>query len=261
MALALTLLIPLQFAKKWNLPRWSVIVMVLGGAVVFYSFTEYRSQDVLNTSVADSAEALSLDSVQTALHGNEKKTEEMAGTINVISAINKTHDFGWGRGIWNASISLLVPRQFVGESFKKSLTSSWDNNTSLEKVYGGGREYYVAVTGPCGAFCEFWYLGALMFFALGRITRIIWNRANSGSVVYMLMYVGTMPTVVLIMFNDISQMIGYLAMELVPMAPLLWWISSNSQVTHRRKRGRKNGKQTSNQESLEPQRESIKPAS
>ncbi|MEI6078796.1 MAG: hypothetical protein WCS94_24690, partial [Verrucomicrobiota bacterium] len=196
MALALTLLIPLQFAKKWNLPRWSVIVMVLGGAVVFYSFTEYRSQDVLNTSVADSAEALSLDSVQTALHGNEKKTSEMAGTISVISAINKTDDFGWGRGIWNATVSLLVPRQFVGENFKKSLTSSWDNSHSLEKVYGGGREYYVAVTGPCGAFCEFWYLGALVFFALGRISRLTWNRANSGSVGYMLLYVGTTPIVV-----------------------------------------------------------------
>ena len=259
MLLALSILIPFFFVKRWSLPRWSVLVMILGGAVVYYSFVDYRSQDLLKTSLVDSAETLSLDSVQTAMNGNEKHTAEMAGTINVISAVNKTHDFGWGRGIWSATVGLLVPRQFVGQEFKSSISSRWNSSDSLDKVYGGGREYYVAVTGPCGAFIEFWYLGALFFFAIGRVARHIWDRAIGGSAIFMLFYVGTTPIFVVIMFNDVAQIFGFLAMTLVPMLPLLWWISSNSHVIQRRKRGKKAGRQALNQESPEAERAAIKP--
>ena len=249
MLLALSILIPLFFVKRWILPRWSVLVMVFGGAVVYYSFAEYRSQDLLKTSLADSAETLSLDSVQTAMNGNQKYTAEMAGTINVISAVNKTHDFGWGRGIWSATVGLLVPRQFVGQAFKNSLLSDWNSNKSLEKVYGGGKEYYTAVTGPCGAFAEFWYLGVLFFWVIGRVARHIWDRAVSGSAVSMLLYVGTTPIFVLIIFNDVSQIFGFLAMTLVPMIPLLWWISINSK-TIRPAKNRRRKSESFNKENL-----------
>ena len=242
MALGLTLLIPLRFAKNWSPPKWTVFVMVLGGAVAFYSFTEYRSQNLLENSIADSSKALSLDSVEIAMNGDEKKTAELVASIKIISAINKTHDFGWGRGIWSSTVGLLVPRQFVGEAFKDSLMPTWDNNDSAEKLYGGGRASYTAVTGPCGAFCEFWYLGALVYFIIGQICRKIWNRAASGSVTYMLMYAATTPTFVLVMCNDIGHIIGFLAMALIPMTPLLWQVSTNSKAVRPRKnRRRKNG--------------------
>ena len=210
--------------------------MVLLGGICFYSFTDYRE-----TSPFEGAESnktgLMMNSVQSAFAGDEKKTSELVGSINIISAMSQTHDFGWGRGIWNSTVEFLVPRQFVGETFKQSLKFYWNSNNSAEVRYGSGRGDYIAITGPCGAFAEFGYLGAIFFFVIGRISRFLWDRTIMGSVTAMLLYVTTTPIFILILFNDISQIVGYLAMSLIPITPLLWWISGvNQSAKHKTSR-------------------------
>jgi hypothetical protein len=93
--------------------------------------------------------------------------------------------------LYNRFVQNLVPRLIVGDETKeRMLIRAPDHRDLTWRYYRWVTKYGTYSTGPCDAFREFWFLGAGVFYVIGRGFRVLWDRAYLGqSVPAMLMYV------------------------------------------------------------------------
>ena len=177
--IALILLSALWFRKKWAPPRWSVPAGMAVGAMLIILIPYYRGYA---NRTGDVKTALAQVDVATAIQAYMagEKAEGMDNLIMGIPARLNSLSFALGSGFWNETVDFLVPGSLIGPQVKAGmkLDLADPDEQVFSRYCGEGFEYGSFCTGPYSVFYEFWFLGACVYWFMGRAFRRLWIRAN-----------------------------------------------------------------------------------
>jgi hypothetical protein len=107
--------------------------------------------------------------------------------------IDKTGSLSLGAEVWDQLIFSYVPGQLVGFDFKRSFMSGADLVSLATNA--GGYESLIGTTwtGFTQPYHDFWFLGAFVFFFLGRYMGQHFLRAHLGSLKSLCIYTALLP--------------------------------------------------------------------
>jgi hypothetical protein len=185
--LGLMVLMALWFQRRWLLPRWAMLGLLVTGSLLVNSIGDYRrtmlGDSVTSWSGAGLGEVLEIDYVGNLrrLVAGESGNHELENAVMTIEAVDRTLIFDFGLSHWNGLVNAYVPAQWVGAEFKQALTVALENPTypELRYVPNPGSTH----TGLSDAFMSFWYFGALKFFIIGWIMSRWFRGATRGNLV------------------------------------------------------------------------------
>ncbi len=219
--LLLIFAVTLYFAKRWTPPRpVSILAMILGSLMIVIA-PAYRANTQLG---ADHSQLRHVDvrqRIEDKLQG--RRTWVFENAVVQMAAVRRAGLYGMGRGLYNRSVTLLVPRLITGDQMKeKLLLRAPDHRDLTWRYYRWVTKYGTYSTGVCDAFREFWFFGALVFLVLGRAFRALWNRAQEpGSVTAQLVYVSFCVTSMTSVVNNIGGIPAQLAFVVAFLYPII----------------------------------------
>jgi hypothetical protein len=219
--LLLVFAVTFYFAKRWTPPRAvSILAMILGSLMIIVA-PAYRANTQLG---ADHSQLRHVDvrqRIEDKLQG--RRTWVFENAVVQMAAVRRAGLYGMGRGLYNRSVTLLVPRLITGDQIKeKLLLPAPDHRDLTWRYYRWVTKYGTYSTGACDAFREFWFFGALVFFVLGRGFRALWNRAQlPGSVAAQLLYVSFCVTSMTSVVNNIGGIPAQFAFVVAFLYPII----------------------------------------
>lgn len=153
----------------------------------------------------------------------EKGSSEVRNGIYILGAYEATAGYRFGTTYYNGLVRTVVPRFIVGDEFKKALYIGEDvrDQTTLA-VYGWKRAVYSFPFGPSVAFEQFWYLGCLVYAAIGFGMGVLWRRAHLGiacQVLYAILIIPSMITLLTDQTNFFTAVFYTFAL----VGPVLIW--------------------------------------
>lgn len=165
---------------RWQPPRITLPLGLLGAAIVSYAFPIWRSSFDEQGFIA-SVKATSLGDV--ASKTREKGGEEFRDSVVLFEVIRTTSDHQYGLGVIDRLVKEYVPGSIIGKDLKGSfrvLDDAWDSR--MAKAFSLGRVIngYTAKAGFLDAFLEFGYLGVFIFAGLGYVWGLILRPALAG---------------------------------------------------------------------------------
>lgn len=116
----------------------------------------------------------SQDALNLLLKGN---ILELRNAALAMDAADYKGQYQFGTEYWDALVSQYVPRQFVGEEFKKSLMFNLENKGTLLELYGYVAPTGATSTGIADSYLQFGYFGSLVFALIGYFFKSLWVSA------------------------------------------------------------------------------------
>jgi hypothetical protein len=132
--------------------------------------------------------------------------------------VNQSFDLGWGTGFYNAIIRCWVPRQIVGEDFKRGLLLHQERDYPR---YSWDIPYGSNPTGIANAFAELWFFGAFFYFLLGMGYRRLWYWANLGGIRAQIAYIVLAPLALSTVVGNLVLLPSDLLYYVVFLGPVL----------------------------------------
>jgi hypothetical protein len=225
----------LWFTKRWTPPRTVLIAGAAFGTIAIYAAPYYRTYSQLG---ADNEKLRELDlkkTVSAPLNGMQEEFYNGAWTTDIVT---RNHAFQHGAGIYNYVIASFIPKLIFSEQFKERLfltSPQWDIETN---DYNWHIAYGDNISGPASAYAQFWFLGFLWFYVLGRFMKRLYVRAMMGDLFAQCLYIGCLAGAMQSIGNFMYMVLNplfmfapvlYLSMELVaagraqrPFAPALF---------------------------------------
>jgi hypothetical protein len=172
------------------MPRWLVLLSIVGAALVIPAIGEYRAKAKENPIEAfkqiDFAE-------QFNEYFDEDTVSEVKNALVLIAATQQSNDYELGAGYWNRIVFRFVPAQIFGEHFKSSLMiegGQRDFGDFLEETVGYKVPVGSTITGIGDSFNEFGYFGCLVFAAIAYLFKNLWTAAiDANSTVAQILYI------------------------------------------------------------------------
>lgn len=191
--LALIAGLALWFQRRWVAPRSLVLAILLGGAFVMSSMSDYR--DITRrTGSFDWQSIKNIDVVENFQQLLKSGGPELANAAVRISNVDRLQIYDYGAIHWNRLVLNYVPAQIIGSAAKESLLIIIPPQERDYQPLTGTTE-----TGMVDAFQSFWYFGALKFLLLSYVISRLWVSAMAGSttaqIIYMLSIVPAMHAV------------------------------------------------------------------
>lgn len=197
----------LWFNRKWMLPRSLAVVVILGFAVYSAVIGDYRrimkddsSDKINNIKGINVAEKLEEEGIR------NDQCEELKNAAYIMAAYSKSGRYDLGVTFYNAIIGQYVPRQLVGEEFKKALMGVTPDEV-VKDEYNYSFTTGSCHTGVADVFASFWYFGSLVFFVIGYVMRRIWEGAERGYIVHQFLYVNMLALILGVFNGDIASFI------------------------------------------------------
>ena len=215
--LLLILAVTTFLVKKWTPPRLLSVAAMIIGALSIALAPAYRANIQMGGRQGNLTDINVRQRVVDKLEG--RSTWVFENAVVQMAAVRRAGEYGMGRGLYNRFVRLLVPRLVVGEKVKEQLPLRAPDHRNLTwKYYRWVTKYGTYSTGPCDAFREFWFFGALVFFVIGRGFRFMWDRAYlAGSIPAKLAYV----SLCVIAMTSVVNNIGAIPAQLVTILTLL----------------------------------------
>ena len=221
--LAISILLSVFFVKRWVPPRLVRVLLLALAFVGTILAPAYRSKSQYGLNIEELKQIDARGIISDAFSG--KSYGEFDMIVYGCAAVNRGLAFSYGLDFYNANITVLVPRQLVGEEFKRSLfiLPREDVGTLVERYYNWSIPYGTNPTGPFGAFASFWFFGCLLYFLLGYIYRNLWKSAYSeANIGAQLWYVMTAIFVPMSVFGSISLIVPTLFQILMSFGLVLY---------------------------------------
>lgn len=189
------ILITLWFVWRFAIPRWLLIIGLLGGMILINGIGTYRSimknQDLILSDRIDLA--LNADYLSASNNKVDNSGEEFKNYIYYRAAIEEDSTFDYGGYHWNQFVFNYVPAQIVGAAVKSSLMLPINNtNQLMQNKYGHSSHPGTTLTGYSDAFASFSWLGFLKFAFIGLISGVLFRYAMSGNLLGQLLYVSAL---------------------------------------------------------------------
>jgi hypothetical protein len=237
MVIGVTILFTRFFIYKRLPPRIIMIGCMVGAFIWVVIAPEYRTDTAIYGNYEKITKIDIFESVSMLFSGNEKSRNHFLINTYEIPAVHKEMAFGLGRNIYNAIIYKCVPALFVGRDLKNSLFIDVPDIKMITwKYYRRVRKYGSFITGPNGAFQEFWFFGAGLFFFIGMGFRALWILAfenkDSRAIIF---YIVWAPQSVLSVIRGVHGVVTDILFFLLLTAPFLAWIFSkpSSKINYR----------------------------
>jgi hypothetical protein len=177
--LCLIFLLAFLFVRNWTPPRWMFVSGLAFGSLFILLAPQYREISQYGFRTGEISQIQVKASVEGMLNGTVYA--EFDALVVTAAAVNRTGILDLGKGFYNSTIAQLIPRQFLGEEFKESLFLKSSKEDIAYNSYRWSIPYGSTPTGPSNAFSEFWYFGALLYYGIGLFSRLLWERAVTGS--------------------------------------------------------------------------------
>jgi hypothetical protein len=162
----------LFFGKRWLPSRRLVLCAAPLVALAMFLAPEYRKHSQIGGDIERLGEMDTRTLLGSLADGGPHEFWAMA---NYMQATAEDGVYECGAGVYNTFVLLFVPKLIVGEAGKAALL------IPVNQAAGGWQMPYGMVpTGPGSAFRQFWFLGGLWFYGLGRLMRYLWLRATAG---------------------------------------------------------------------------------
>ena len=221
-AVILVLVIALAyfFERGWVPKRSTVIAAMVIGSVMVIVVPSYRAHSQLG---ADSSKIWSIDVKETVISQIiDGDRSEFHYPVVQLAATDRAMEFNYGIGFYNRVVKEWVPSILVGRSFKeKLLLDAVDFRSHTLLYYGWAPQYGWIPTAIVDVFREFWYLGALLFYPLGRWMKNLWIRAIAGSAGSRIFYIAVAPLAMISVISGLTLMVSQLIYYLVFLGPII----------------------------------------
>jgi len=181
----------LWFRKRKVVPVSLIIAAVAAGLVISASTNAYRA------AVADKLEFSRLAGIDfigkfVESYGEGEAAEVLNGCY-VIETTDRTLACDFGASHWNAAVWTFVPRQFVGEKFKRSLMIPINVEENINRVFGYVKNTGTTLTGVADCYLTLFYAGCIKFFWIAFILGVLYTNAERGSAIAIILYVLLLP--------------------------------------------------------------------
>lgn len=185
--LGLMLFMALWFYRRWLPPRWTIVTVLIVGALVINSIGDYRStmlgEDRTTWSGAGISKILEIDYTGNLMNiaSGDVMGGELTNAVMNIEAADRQFSFDFGLSLWNNLVHSYIPGQWVGKDVKQALMIDFGNPAYSE--FGHIPHTGTTSTGVSDAFLSFWYLGAIKFYLIGLIMSRWYKAAVQGNIV------------------------------------------------------------------------------
>ncbi len=187
-ALFIVVAIAIYFVKRVSIGRLPMLAAVFVGAILIPLMGTVRQQlwdDMFSGRFQD----IPIEQTMNTLA--EGNILELRNAAAQIEAAERTGNYGYGTGYWDALVFRYVPGQLVGFDLKSALQFKWgtDNRDWTGYVVSSGS----TDTAMGDTFLQFGFAGCLFFFFQGILFRNLWESALRGSLPSMVAYISLMP--------------------------------------------------------------------
>jgi len=163
------------FVKRWHLPRMVFVLLVCMVPLVVYYGGAYRSASQYGIDVDSISESVrSSQTVSAVLAGG---FSEFDVAVYYCAAAANEPALNYGAGLSNSLVHNYVPRQIVGESVKNALHINTYVGEAVVQRYFWRPKAGSFMTGPCDAFMQFAFFGALYYYLIGYLYARLWKQA------------------------------------------------------------------------------------
>ncbi|MGH1579302.1 hypothetical protein [Planktotalea sp.] len=120
--------------------------------------------------------------IESAIAKNLEKAHDVRNALYVIDYTAENWAYNFGLALWNGFVRLYIPGQILGAEFKQSLYFEQARNTFdyIHLAYGFEFSVGTTSTGFGSAFSDFGYFGALYFFLMGYVLKLMFTYGCAG---------------------------------------------------------------------------------
>lgn len=190
--------------KRYMPPRWALAVVGAVAVSAIFNLPAYRRAGGLLSSAPTTAGG---GSIAQAI--NTGGTEFRDGSY-LIQVTEETGAFHYGLGFYNSFVRYFVPRRLAGDEGKEHLLIDLPDAghvgpraSEVANRYGWEIDPATVPTGPASVFQQFWYLGWICYYFLGRWLKGYWARAVAGELWSQAVYAEALTFAVAAAVNDI----------------------------------------------------------
>ncbi len=218
--LGIVVLFAWYFCRGRIIPRWLVALGLPLAVVGSIVAPEYRTHSQIGADRSRLAEIDVGRSVNRVLTAEEYSAFDEAAVV--VAASHRTQKFGFGLTNYNRFIAVTVPRQLVGEDFKRSLMlQDVGPATVVLSEYGWRPAYGTVIPGPADAFYQFWFFGAFLYFLIGYAYRWLWELTRHGDVRAQLAYVVLAPCALMTVHGSVGYLPPAVFWTFVVLGPVM----------------------------------------
>lgn len=194
--IALTPLCFLWFERR-RLPSLLFAAPALAALIVInFSVGDIRGMQALilnnsgrTASILSSDVLTNINFAQSVKAGFQSSTDIRNGVF-AISAVEESGELTFGGALWNRIVFQYVPASLLGPTAKGELmVDQLSLNDLAAKVFAYSWNTGTTATGFATAFQDFWFLGAMYFYFMGRVMGRVFSRAEAGDVFSAAIYV------------------------------------------------------------------------
>ena len=187
MQLLATFLIPLWFVRKRAVPRWMLIAVIVGMAVVLPMTGDFRrvmlSKRYRHMDYIERLNELDVsESWDRVVEGGGGL--ELLNCVYGVSSAHEMERYDFGLPLWNWVVWSYVPAQFVGRDFKRELyiDVNWPKYQVTRECYPDYEDVVGSMwLGYTDAFQSYWWLGWLPFFVISWFMGWLYRLSEEGS--------------------------------------------------------------------------------
>jgi hypothetical protein len=184
----LIILCSVWFARRWKLPKYTVILMLAAIPIWLFGIGQYRR--VMSGRSGPEVRELTTINLSSGLSSVlETGSTEVTAAAYLMAATAEKRGYEFGLIHWNRLVFNFVPAQWVGSDLKSSLMLKLPNNWQYAyQLYGYGGVYGTTVTGLPDCFSSWWYFGCIKFFIIAYILRWMYVQGMHGSLLWQAVY-------------------------------------------------------------------------
>lgn len=231
--LVLIILAGLWFTRRWVPSRPMLIAGAVAAVLIVNAIGAIRAvtTELLFSddwpSAAEFADALAeIDYVAATMgEGRRIETSEFALGAAWAAAVHRDAVFNFGTRYWDVLVHRHVPGQIVGYDLKSNL--QFQINPDLSRYFDSRFVTGLTLTGFYDAFAAFWFLGVVVFWAIARILRCLYDAASRGEIWAQYAYAYLSVDAVLSITHGTVQFFAGMPLLLLPSAAIFFFASSH----------------------------------
>jgi oligosaccharide repeat unit polymerase len=188
------------FARRTIFPRVLIVAAMPIGILIVFAVGELRQlslgEDGSRTWVAVS-DLAKVNYLETTPFTNNLQTPELNNALNIVRFSGEYGVHTFGATSWNRIVFQWVPGQIVGAGTKQALMLNTNVPEHIAEIYNEDVRLGSTPTAMGEAYLEFWFFGAIFFYATAFMMGRWWRQSHQGDQIAMMLYASGLAVAVL----------------------------------------------------------------
>ena len=213
------IILTMWYIFKKRVPRWVLVVSIIGGSMLMFSIGAYRKYVVVSSGERQWGELEHIEWSDALLERPDSGSSETLTGIYVMATTDLLGKYDFGSYHWDQLVFNFIPAQLLGADFKRSLMIEPDDIG--EEMYSNFSFSVPRGSTYCGVtdcYCSFWYFGVVKFFIIAYIMARIHHRSMKGDIRWQGIYMYMMTMALHAITHHTSWFINPWVLVI-----LVWW--------------------------------------